>query len=102
MINQLLLDHLPKINSLFRKHKVKKGYAFGSVCTPSFSNTSDVDLLIDFEENLDPLEEGESWWILYYELEKILNRPIDLVTEKSLRNPYLIEEINEKRELIYG
>ncbi|NJB81929.1 putative nucleotidyltransferase, partial [Wenyingzhuangia aestuarii] len=28
-------------------------------------------------------------------------RKIDLVTEKSLKNPYFIESINESKELIY-
>jgi predicted nucleotidyltransferase len=35
-------------------------------------------------------------------LEKIFGRNIDLVEEQSLRNPILINAINNSKELIYG
>jgi predicted nucleotidyltransferase len=102
MIHPTLTGRLPEITTLFKKHRVRKAYAFGSVCTKDFNESSDIDLLIDFEDNLDPIHQGESWWALRDELEQIFNREIDLITEKSLRNPYFIEELQEKRQLIYG
>ena len=102
MIQQILTDKLPQVRELLKKHKVKKAYAFGSVCTDHFNKASDIDFLIAFEDNLDPMVEGESWWNLLEGLKIIFNRDIDLVTEKALRNPYFIEELQEKRQLIYG
>ena len=102
MVAQVLLDKLPEVIQVLKTHRVIKAYAFGSVCTDQFNSKSDIDLLIDFEEGLDPLEQGEHWWNLLYNFEDILGRKIDLISEKSLRNPYFIEELLEKRQLIYG
>ena len=34
-------------------------------------------------------------------LEKIFQRPVDLLTENSLRNPYLRAEVERTKQLIY-
>jgi uncharacterized protein len=102
MFAQLLTDNLSEVIKTLKMHRVKKAYAFGSVCTNKFNVESDIDFLIDFEEGLDPLEQGEHWWSIQEKLEDMLGRQIDLVSEKSLKNPYFIEELLEKRQLIYG
>jgi predicted nucleotidyltransferase len=102
MIHPFLQEKLPVINDLLHRYQVKRAYAFGSVCTPAFNENSDIDLLISFREGLEPADEGEKWWDLYYSLKKYLNREVDLVTEKSLRNPYFISEVNATKEAIYG
>jgi len=90
------------LNPIFQKHKVEKAYLFGSAITSDFSDQSDVDFLITFQENIDPLEKGELWWSLYDSLRMHFNREVDLVTEGSLKNPYFIEEVNTTKQLIYG
>ena len=95
--------YLPLIVSLFKKHKIKDAYLFGSAITDKFDEgKSDVDFLVNFIEGIDPLEKGELLWSLRFSLEDNLNRPIDVITETSLRNPYFIEEVNEKKMKIYG
>ena len=95
--------YLPLIISLFEKHKIKDAYLFGSAITGEFDEEkSDVDFLVNFIDGVDPLEKGELLWSLRFSLEDNLNRPIDLITETSLKNPYFIEEINEKKMKIYG
>jgi uncharacterized protein len=90
------------LKPIFQLHKVEKAYLFGSVTTANFSAQSDVDLLITFQKNLDPLEMGELWWSLYDSLRIHFDREIDLITESSLKNPYFIEEVNNTKQLIYG
>jgi len=92
--NKLLL-----LKPIFQLHKVEKAYLFGSATTDNFSAKSDIDLLITFQENIDPLEKGES---LYDSLRIHFNREVDLITESSLKNPYFIEEVNNTKQLIYG
>jgi predicted nucleotidyltransferase len=95
--------YLPLIISLFEKHKIKDAYLFGSAITDKFDEKkSDFDFLVNFVDGIDPLEKGELLWNLRFSLEDSLNRPIDLITETSLKNPYFIEEINEKKVKIYG
>ena len=102
MINTSLQPHLPLIISLFEKYKIKDAYLFGSALTDKFNEKSDVDFLVNFDDDLDPVEKGELLWNLRFSLEDDLNRPIDLITASSLKNPYFIEELNETKQKIYG
>ena len=80
---------------------VKKFYLFGSALTPRFDeNDSDIDVLVE-TENISPEEKGEHLITLWEDLEKLFNRKVDLLTENSLRNPYLAQEIEQTRKLIY-
>ena len=78
-----------------------RAYAFGSVCTPLFNQNSDVDLLISFEEGIDPIEYGDLYWSLEEKLPALLHRNIDLLTEKQLRNPYFIKVMNQTKTPLY-
>lgn len=97
-----MTNKIKLLKPIFQLHKVEKAYLFGSVTTANFTAQSDIDLLITFKENIDPLEKGELWWSLYDSLRLHFNREIDLVTESSLKNPYFIEEVNNTKQLIYG
>ena len=80
---------------------VKKFYLFGSALTARFDeNSSDIDVLVETEDIL-PEKKGEYLITLWEDLEKIFNRKVDLLTEGSLRNPYLTREIEQTRKLIY-
>jgi len=89
------------ITSLFEKHKIKDAYIFGSALSDNFDEKSDVDFLVNFDDDLDPLEKGELLWNLRFSLKDDLNRPVDLITETSLKNPYFIEELSETKQKIY-
>lgn len=102
MVHPQFQNQLPIVMQLMKEHKVKNAFVFGSVVTNQFNDQSDVDFLVNFEDNLEPLEKGELMWSLRFALQDSLHREIDLLTESSLKNPYFIEEINEKKILIYG
>ncbi len=101
MIHPTFKPYIPKVIKLFKKHKIKKAYLFGSVLSEKFNQKSDVDFLVNIEENLDPVEAGEHLWNLTFELEDLLKRKIDLLTERSLKNPFFISEINKTKFSIY-
>jgi uncharacterized protein len=95
-------SQLPLVTGLLKQSKIKNAYVFGSVLTHAFNEQSDIDLLVNFQDNLDPLEEGTMLWNLHDALREIFNREIDILVEDSLKNPYFIEELNEKKQLIYA
>ena len=74
---------------------------FGSVCTTNFSEDSDIDFLISFSD-ISPEEYADNYFELHYKLEEIFQRPIDLVTEGSLSNPFFIKALEETKQLIYA
>ena len=101
MIHASIQRKLPDLIDIFKSHKVKRAYAFGSVCTPAFNKDSDVDLLISFEDGLDPLEYGDLYFSLDEKLPILLDRPVDILTEKQLRNPYFIKVMNRTKTPLY-
>ncbi|AWA30941.1 nucleotidyltransferase [Flavobacterium magnum] len=96
-----LENHISDISKLCKNHKVKALYAFGSVLTEKFNEESDVDLVVDFQP-LDVLDYADNYFDLKFSLEDILKRPIDLLEEKAIKNPYFRKNLNEQRQLIYG
>ena len=97
----LIETHKDQINRLCKNNKVKTLYSFGSVNKISFTQESDIDLMVDFDTN-DPLEYADRYFDLKFELERILNRSIDLLENKSIRNPFLRANIDKSKILIYG
>jgi hypothetical protein len=76
-------------------------YAFGSVVAGDFRDDSDIDLLISFSESLSIEEYTDNYFMLQYQLRDLFNREIDIITERTLSNPYLIQSIEESKKLIY-
>jgi predicted nucleotidyltransferase len=93
-----------KINDLKRiclTLDVKRLYVFGSVVSDKFREDSDIDFLISFAENLSIEQYTDNYFALQYELRDLFEREIDIITERTLSNPYFIESIDETKELIY-
>jgi len=100
-MNSLISDNINSIKILCDNYNVKSLFAFGSVCTENFNSTSDVDLLISFN-SMDFGDYADTYFALAEKFENLFHRPVDLVTEKSLSNPYFIDSINKTKTLIYG
>ena len=97
----LIETYKEQILLLCKNYKVKSLYSFGSVNSKLFTVNSDVDLMVDFNTT-DPLEYTENYFELKFALEKILNRSIDLLENKAIKNPFLRESIDNSKVLIYG
>ncbi len=89
------------INLLCLAHKVKRLYAFGSVLTNKYDINSDIDFIVDFEP-VEINQYADNYYDFKFSLEKILHRPVDLLEEKAIRNPYFLQVVNNQRQLVYG
>jgi predicted nucleotidyltransferase len=89
------------IQRLCAKHKVRRLYVFGSILTDNFNKESDIDFIVDFE-HIDIGNYADNYFDLKFALEDTLHRPVDLLEEKTIRNPYFKTEIENHRQLIYG
>ena len=86
---------------LCRAHKVAKLYAFGSSITSHFDPlNSDIDIVVKIDIT-DPADRGEALLSLWDNLEILFKRRVDLLTEDSIRNPYLKSNIDRTKKLIY-
>ncbi|WP_266364265.1 nucleotidyltransferase family protein [Tellurirhabdus rosea] len=101
MLQPVLNEKLEGVKQILKQNRVKKAYAFGSVCTENFGENSDIDILIAFEDGLDYGTYGDSYFNILWAMEELLQRPVDLVTEGSLHNPYFIKVLNQTKTPIY-
>ena len=93
-------SYIDEINMLCANHKVRRLFAFGSVLNSEFHIDSDVDLVVDFNTT-DPFEYAENYFGLKFALQELLNRQIDLLEQKALKNKYLVESINNTKKVLY-
>ena len=94
-------SYTPSIIKLCKTHKVKSLYAFGSVLTDGFNKDSDIDLIVDFA-TIEVLDYADNYFDFKFSLQDILKRPIDLLEEKAIKNPYFKNSVNQQKQLIYG
>lgn len=90
-----------EINSLCLRNKVKSLYVFGSVLTDRFNEKSDIDLVVDIDSN-DPFDYADSYFNLKFALQDLFRRPIDLLENKAIKNPYIRQNIDLSKSLIYA
>lgn len=101
MIVPEVAQHLPEVRSLCQRYGVERMSLFGSATTKDFlPETSDVDCLVAFF-NSDQLGILDRYLKLAEGLENVLDRHVDLITEKSIRNPIFRDVIEKSKILIY-
>lgn len=92
---------LAAIQNLCCQHQVQQLYVFGSALTPTFRPQSDVDLVVSFRQM--PVEQyADNYFALKFALEELLERPIDLLEQQALTNPYFQAELAATQHLLYA
>ena len=98
----LITENIQKLFALCRRYKVKKLYAFGSILTPRFNEHSDVDILVDFNSEINHTNYADNYFDFHDELRSLFVRDVDLIDESAVKNPYFKEELEETKYLMYG
>ena len=94
---------IDKIIALCKKYKVAKLWVFGSILTPRFNDDSDVDFLVDFDDNhIDLLDYADNFFDFIHEIEAVIGRKVDMVVNKSIKNRYFRTEVDETRRLLWS
>ncbi|MBX3293999.1 MAG: nucleotidyltransferase domain-containing protein [Acidobacteria bacterium] len=71
----------------------------GSAVRNDFSDTSDVDVLVDFGNN-DRL--FDRYFDLKERLEDVFQRPVDVIEDRAVKNPYFRRMLDRNRLRVYG
>lgn len=94
-------QNIDRIKKLCKEYRVKSLSVFGSVLTVNFSPNSDIDFVVDFDEN-DPIKYTDLYFQLKEKLEQLLKRQIDLIEERGIKNSYFRNEVDKSKVVIYG
>ena len=97
-MNILIKKNIDNIAALCKTHKVNSMFLFGSATNADFSQQSDVDFLVRFSDSIELMEYADNYFDFLASLENLLQRNVDLVSEKSLKNPVLIKQINKTKK----
>ncbi|WP_304063364.1 nucleotidyltransferase family protein [Pedobacter glucosidilyticus] len=92
---------LKQIRELCKANKVKSLFAFGSVTRNDYHESSDIDLVVDFDEQ-DPFRYTDLYFNLKAKIEEILARQVDLLEERGIKNRIFKQELENTKVKIYG
>jgi uncharacterized protein len=102
-----VVDALPRlgvsdqvITAFCRKWGVVELSLFGSALREDFRPDSDVDVMVRFAEGGGPSAFGLVDMAL--ELEALFGRPVDLVEDGTIENPYRRRDIMRERAVLYA
>lgn len=98
----LLAENHQAITQLCQRFQVKRLDLFGSAARGDFrADSSDLDFVVSFIVQ-EPTEYTRCYFGLVRGLEELFQRPVDLITEASIRNPYFRQSVDENRQMIYA
>ena len=93
------LENQEAVEAACRRHNVERLELFGSALANE-SQARDYDFLVQLGEQ----SRGrllEDFLGLAEALESALGKPVDLVTERSLKNPYFRESVMKRKRVVY-
>lgn len=88
------------LDAFCRRWRIGQFSVIGSVLRPDFRADSDVDVVVTFLP--------EAAWDLFdivrmrEELMQLFGRPVDLIEEPAVRNPYMLDSIRRTKRVLYA
>jgi uncharacterized protein len=89
-LNQIMIYLQNNKDRLKREYHLTKIGVFGSVARDDYNRKSDIDLIVEFEENTPDLYSIKQY--LRNEIENKFKRPVDICREKYL-NPFFKKRV---------
>lgn len=101
-MNDIIEQHRPELSEACRNFGVERLEVFGSAARSDYDpRRSDVDFIVRFRSPGAP-GYADRYLGLAERLEQMLGRPVDLITERSLRNPLFVQAITQDRTTVYA
>jgi len=92
----LALSDQEKIIDICRRNDISFCALFGSFARGEATAESDIDLLVRFAT-----PKGYNWLDAAFEIEEVLGKKVDLITEKGL-SPHLRDYVYKDLQVLYG
>ena len=99
MLSPVITAILPKIREYFKSQPVKKAWLFGSFSRNEETDTSDVDILVDYDESQEVISLFKMGGMLV-DLSRIAGRKVDLIEVNGIMD-FARASIDRDKILIY-
>ena len=87
---------------LCRQYRVRRLALFGAAVGEDFDpERSDLYFLVEFEP-LPPGTYADTYFGLLEALQQLFGRPVDLVDDSAIKNPYFRESVERSQALLYA
>lgn len=93
--------HRSDIVTLCQLYGVHRLEIFGSAVSGRFDDESDLDFIVEFDSPHVP-GYANRYFGLLESLEALFGRPIDLVVDSAIKNPYFRESVEKTKALLYA
>jgi uncharacterized protein len=101
-MEKVIEEHLAELVELCRRAGARRLDVFGSLARGEFDpSASDLDFFVEFED-LPPARYADAFFSLKQDLEALFGRPVDLITEANLANPYFRARVEAERQAVYA
>jgi uncharacterized protein len=98
----LVADRLDEVRAPCEKYRVKRLTLFGSAVKGTFDpEKSDLDFVVEFLPESNPLTRGEQYLDLLVDLQRLFDRDVDLLVGASIDNPYFKQVIELTARELY-
>jgi predicted nucleotidyltransferase len=98
----LVTDRQADIADLCRRAGARRLDLFGSAVRDDFDPArSDLDFVVVFND-FAPVAYADAYFSLKEGLELLFARPVDLVVERAIRNPYFRQRLAAERQAVYA
>jgi len=92
--------HEAELHALCRQYGVERLDLFGSATSEAFdAASSDLDFIVRFADTSPGY--ADRYLDFAEALEELFEREVDLVTERSISNPYFRKSVDATREVVY-
>ena len=101
-MNPIVERNRSELAALCKQYGVRRLGVFGSAVSGEFDErNSDLDFIVEFQ----PLPAGtyaDAYFDLKMELERLVTRPVDLIMDSAIKNPYFQAEIRRTEQELYA
>lgn len=98
-MHELIAERRSEVARLCDTVGIRRLDVFGSATNDTFDVVrSDIDVVVRF----DPPPDFDRYFDLKEGLERIFERPVDVVIEDDIKNPYFADSVNQSRENLYA
>jgi uncharacterized protein len=102
-VHAVIESRRQEIEALCRALGIRRLDVFGSAVGDSFDvETSDVDVLVEFDTGRQGFDYYGTYFALKEGLERLLGRAVDVVSVTSIRNPYFRDRVMHTKESLYA
>ena len=101
-MDPVVSKHADSLERLCRRYHVRRLDLFGSATVGQhLSPSSDLDFLVEFQPSARDVY-SDAYFGLLEALKQLFGRPVDLVIDSAIKNPYFRQSVEQTRTPIFA